>query len=109
MKPVLRSCLLIIFLTGLFINYSLGQQKVVPAEKSEPATSNRDFLKFLARFELGLGYGQQKIDDYAYTGLAVPMDLCLGIGIFPGTYIHGAFGATIMDRPTFSYDNSMVP
>ena len=95
---------LILIFTGIF-SMAFGQQKVIPPPESGRTSSNRDFFKFLARLEFGLGHGQHKIDDFTFTGLAIPMDVVLGVGIFPKTYIHGTFGVTIIDRPTYTVDD----
>jgi hypothetical protein len=41
------------------------------------------------------------LSEFTFSGLAVPIEMQAGIGIFPKTYIHGDFGVTIMDRPTY--------
>jgi len=86
-----------------------GQQKVIPPPESDRTSSNRDIIKYLARVEVGLGYGQYtekyEMAEFILSGLAIPIDVQVGIGIFPKTYIHGAFGVTIMDRPTYTLDN----
>jgi hypothetical protein len=105
-RPVLLSCFLLI--TG-FVFIVHGQQKVIPPPESDRTSSNRDIIKYLARFELGLAHGQYKISstmaEFICTGLAIPIDLQAGIGIFPKTYIHGEFGATILDRPTYTLND----
>jgi hypothetical protein len=99
----------ILFFISFFFNAS-GQQKVIPPPESDrtSSTSNRDFIKYLARVEVGLAYGQytlkHPIGEFILSGLAIPMDVQVGIGILPKTYIHGAFGVTIMDRPTYTLD-----
>jgi len=110
MKKIRRFILLfiVISITGCIYVVN-GQQKVIPPPESDRTSSNRDIIKYLARVELGLAYGQHTISnpmaEFIFSGLAVPMDFQLGIGIFPKTYLHGAFGVTILDRPTYTFDN----
>ena len=110
MRNIKRSVLLLfaMLITG-FAFIAPGQQKVIPPPESDRTSSNRDIIKYLARVEVGLGYGQYtekyEMAEFILSGLAIPIDVQVGIGIFPKTYIHGAFGVTIMDRPTYTLDN----
>ncbi len=111
MKNIKRTILLVfVLLLTSFVFIAPGQQKVMPPPESDRTSSNRDFLKFLARVEVGPAYGQHTISsdmaEFIVSGLAFPMDVQLGIGIFPKTYLHGAFGVTILDRPTYTFDNT---
>lgn len=110
MKNMKRSILLVLVLlfTGhVFI--TSAQQKVIPPPESDRTTSNRDIIKYLFRVELGLASGQVTFNnpygEFIFTGLAVPMDFQLGIGIFPRTYIHAALGATFLNKPSYSFNN----
>lgn len=95
--------ILILLFTAVSFN-AVGQQKVLPPPESDRTSPSSDNFKFLARAELGLGYGNHTKDEIEYTGLAVPIDIILGVTIFPKTYLHGEFGVIIMDRPTYTFD-----
>ena len=110
MKNNKRSILLVsVLLFTSFIFIAHGQQKVIPPPESDRTSSNRDIIKYLARVEIGLASGQSTwtnpYGEIIFTDLAIPLDFQLGIGIFPKTYIHGAFGVTIMNKPTYVFDN----
>ena len=111
MKNMKRSILLLfaMLITG-FVFIAHGQQKVIPPPESDRTSSNRDIIKYLARVEVGLAYGQHTITnsmaEFIFSGLAVPLDFQLGIGIFPKTYLHGEFGVTFLNRPTYTLDNT---
>ncbi|MBN2214169.1 MAG: hypothetical protein JW723_07985 [Bacteroidales bacterium] len=94
----------IIIFIGISFNTS-GQQKVIPPPESDRTSTERSDFKFLARAELGLAHGQHQIDELTFTGLAIPIDIILGVTIFPKTYMHGSFGVTVMDRPIYTFDN----
>ena len=110
MKNMKRSILLLfaMLITG-FVFIAHGQQKVIPPPESDRTSSNRDIIKYLARVEVGLAYGQHTITnsmaEFIFSGLAVPLDFQLGIGIFPKTYLHGEFGVTFLNRPTYTFNN----
>ena len=95
--------LLILLFTAVSFN-AFGQQKVVPPPESDRTSTSSYNFRFLARAELGLAHGNHTIDELEFTGLAFPIDIILGVTIFPKTYMHGEFGVIIMDRPNYTFD-----